>query len=262
MSGLLNVAISGIRAQQLRLDSVGYNLANLSTSGFKAERIDLQDSPYPVHIITVTPRADGPSISLEIPLGTGVAGNASRIVRQGALQPSGIATDFAIAGPGLFQVRLPDGTLAYTRNGAFTLDGEGRLVTQDGYALEPPVRLPYGWRTVTIGEDGTVTAADASGNSLGVAGTIQIAGFRNPEGLIPAGHGLFVPGESSGAAALGAPGAAGRGQVVAGSLEASNVDISEEMVTLIEAQRAYQMTARTLQSLLQMLEQASALEQR
>ncbi len=253
MTSILKIAGSGLLAQQANLDVIANNIANIGTTGFKKSRAVFADSQYE----TGTLSAEGTTEpSIQVRAGTGVTvAAAQRLMSPGSFRETGSIWDMAIAGEGFFQVSLPDGRTAYTRDGSFQVDAQGQLVTGDGSLVSPPVTIPPGAQDVTIDATGVVRAT-VDGNPTDV-GRIDIATFPNPSGLLAIGHNLFAPSEASGDAQAGQAGTDGRGQLMVGLLEDSNVDIGEEMTKVIEAQRAYQLSLKMLQTADEMLGMAN-----
>ncbi|NLO79820.1 MAG: flagellar basal-body rod protein FlgG [Xanthomonadaceae bacterium] len=255
MNPALWVAKTGLDAQQMRMTVVSNNLANVSTTGFKKDRANFQDLVYQ------TVRQAGGQSSQDTLLPSGLMlGTGVRVVAtekqhtQGNLIQTGNSLDMAIEGRGFFQVLMPDGTGAYTRDGSFQVDEQGRLVTSGGYLLEPGITLPEDVESVTIGMDGTVTVqlpGQAAGAQIGV---IQLADFINPAGLQPIGQNLYQETTASGAPLIGTPGLEGLGRIHQGALEASNVNIAEELVNMIETQRAFETNTKAIQTTDQMLQ--------
>lgn len=245
----LKSAASGLLAQRHNMDVIANNIANLSTTAYKKSRVNLADAGQEILAQVQLPGAEYP---VDVIAGGGVTVAASQLMfSQGHLRETGNVWDLAIAGPGFFQLALPDGRAAYTRDGSFRIDAQGRLGTSNGFLVDPPVTIPLGAEGVQIDGSGIVTAA-VDGQPIEV-GRISLAVFPSPEGLIPVGHNLFAASEASGQAQIDQPGVGGRGQVMTGVLEASNVDLAEEMTRLMEAQRAYQLSIKALQTADEML---------
>jgi flagellar basal-body rod protein FlgG len=179
--------------------------------------------------------------------------STEKLYTQGGLQQTGGSFDLAIQGGGFFQVLMPDGTNAYTRDGSFQIDAEGQLVTASGYQVQPPITVPQDALSVTVGADGTVTITTPGNSTPTNIGQIQLTDFINPAGLEPRGENLLLESASSGAPQVGTPGLNGLGIVVQGSLETSNVNVVEELVNMIETQRAYEMNARSVSTVDQMI---------
>lgn len=249
MSVILRSAVSGLLAQKYNLDVIANNIANVSTPGYKKARAVFVDAAYETE--SAIPLPDGTPTIPEARLGTGVRLVASqRLFAPGNLRETDNPWDLAIAGDGFFQVVLPDGRRAYTRDGSFQIDGEGRLATLEGFLGDPPVVIPIGTENVSVAEDGTIRGTLKDQPIL--LGNVQIVTFPNAEGLLTIGHNLFVPTDASGQA-LDAPAGGEWGQIMSGVLEESNVDMAEEMTRAIEAQRAYQMSIKVLQTADEML---------
>lgn len=255
MTSILKSAASGIIAQKYNMDVIANNIANLQTTGFKKTRLLFADGPYENHTVPV-PEGSNPEPDFKAGTGVRVAG-VQRIFSPGSLQETGNAWDLAIAGEGFFQVGLPDGRKAYTRDGAFQIDGKGQLATAEGYLVDPPVTIPPGAENVSIDEGGTVRAS-VNGENVEL-GSIRIATFPNPEGLYAVGHNLFTASEASGEAQVDQPGTGTRGKIVSGVLEDANVDLGEEMTRAIEAQRAYELCIKVFQTADEMLGMANNL---
>jgi flagellar basal-body rod protein FlgG len=241
----LRTAASGMQAQQMNIDTIANNLANVNTIGFRRSRAEFADLLYQ------TIRAPGSQSSastrvpagIQIGLGTRLTA-VQKIFNQGALRPTGNRLDMAVQGEGFFQVLLPDGTNAYTRAGNFTASENGQLVTPDGYLLQPQITIPVEAESLTIEADGTVSATQ-KGQST-VLGNIQLATFVNPAGLQSRGSNLFIETTASGAPNVGTPGNNQFGTVLQGFQESSNVNIVEEMVDMIIAQRAYEVSSKAI----------------
>jgi len=255
-------AATGLQAQQLNIDVVANNLANVNTSGFKRGRADFQDLLYQ----TLRMPGTATSGSTEVPTGIQV-GHGAKVVavqkmfNQGDFQQTLNELDMVIEGNGFFQITKPDGDTAYTRAGAFKLDSDGRVVTSDGYVLEPEISIPDDTTNITIGADGTISVIQA-GDSAAVAevGNVQTAMFANEGGLLNIGKSLYMPSEASGDATTGTPGEDGYGTIAQGFLEMSNVNVAEEMVNMIVSQRAYEMNSKVIQTSDDMLRTASSLK--
>jgi len=247
MNQALWVAKTGLDAQQTRLSVISNNLANVSTTGFKQSRAVFEDLLYQ------NLRQVGAQTSQDTRLPSGLMlGTGSRVVAtekihtQGNIENTGKSLDIAVDGVGFFPVLLPDGTEAYTRDGSFMLSSQGQLVTASGYTLQPGITIPTDTQSITIGSDGVVSAQLAGQSSPTAVGNIQISSFINPTGLQPVGENLFVESAASGAPQAGTPGLTGLGSLRQGSLESSNVNIVEEMVGMIETQRAYEMNSKLI----------------
>jgi flagellar basal-body rod protein FlgG len=257
MEPALWAAKTGLDAQQTQMTVTANNLANVSTTGFKASRGVFEDLLYQ----NVTQVGSNTSQTTQSPtglqLGTGVKVVATETINtQGNLNQTGNSLDLAIQGRGYFQVLLPSGQLAYTRDGSFQVTNTGQLVTAQGYQVQPAVTIPTGTQSITIGTDGTVSVQLAGQSAPTTVGTIQLADFINPAGLQALGGNLFSESASSGTATTGTPGVSGLGTLQQGSLESSNVNVVEEMVNMIQIQRAYEMNSKAVQTCDQMLQYA------
>lgn len=251
-------AATGMNAQQMNVDVIANNLANVNTTGFKKSRIDFQDLMYS------TMRAAGTEVSSGLKIPTGIqVGNGSRpiatqkIFSQGDFTQTGNSLDVVIEGDGFFQVTMPDGSTAYTRDGAFKTDSDGKIVTSDGFVLQPEITIPSNATEVNIGLDGTVTAVISGESEAQALGNIELAKFVNPAGLKSIGKNLYEVTAASGEAVTGTPGTDGMGSLNQGYLEMSNVKVVEEMVNMIVAQRAYEVNAKAIQSADEMLQLAN-----
>jgi flagellar basal-body rod protein FlgG len=247
----LSTGAAGLYVQQLRLDTCASNLANINTSGYKRQEVSFADLLYqemgregiPAER-QVLPGAFNPGPTP--PEGSGVRVAAvTRDFRPGSLIRTGQPLDAAIQGDGFFRVRLPGGEYAYTRNGRFTVDSGGRLVTEQGYPLDPEIVLPDGYRSVTLHSDGRVTIIN-SDRQEEEAGRLTLYSFTNPAGLAARGENLYLATTASGGAVEFQPGNGGMGALIPGCLEASNSDLTVEMTALVEAQRAYQLSLRVV----------------
>ncbi|MBA4373166.1 MAG: flagellar basal-body rod protein FlgG [Thermodesulfovibrio sp.] len=251
----LFTAATGMEAMKLSIDVIANNLANVNTVGFKKSRADFQDLIYQTIKAPGTTSAEGSQVPSGIQVGLGVKPVAvQKIFQQGDFVKTGNPLDFVIEGDGFFNVLTPDGTVAYSRAGAFKLDSEGRIVTSDGYPLEPAITIPTNTISTTVGSDGKVTVLQAGSTSPTEIGQIQISRFINPGGLQAMGKNLFLPSGSSGEATTGNPGTEGRGTINQGFVEMSNVNVVEEMVNMIVSQRAYEVTSKTVQASDEMLQ--------
>mgnify|MGYP001286528836 CR=1 FL=1 len=248
------IAKTGLDAQQTQLDVITNNLSNVSTSGFKRARAVFEDLLYQTLRQPGAQSSQQTTIPSGLQLGTGARPVATeRIHTQGNLTQTGNALDVAIQGGGFFQILLPDGTTAYTRDGAFQKDAQGQIVTSSGYPLQPAITIPANAQSVTIAKDGTVTVLQAGSSAPTQVGTIQLAGFVNPGGLQSVGENLYLETASSGTPTPNTPGTNGVGTLNQSYLETSNVNVVEELVNMIQTQRAYEINSRAIQTSDQML---------
>ncbi|MCP4406976.1 MAG: flagellar basal-body rod protein FlgG [Gammaproteobacteria bacterium] len=249
------VAKTGLDAQQTRMTVISNNLANVNTTGFKRGRAVFEDLLYQNVRQAGAQSSQDTQLPTGLSLGTGVRTVATeKIFTQGNLIQTNNSLDIAIEGRGFYQILLPDGSLAYSRDGSFQLDNNGQMVTSNGYILQPGITVPANTLSMTIGEDGIVTAL-AQGNSAPTQiGNIQLSDFINPPGLQAIGQNLFLETAASGAPQTGTPGLNGIGQLIQGSLETSNVNTVEELVNMIETQRAYEMNSKAISTADQMLQ--------
>jgi flagellar basal-body rod protein FlgG len=237
---------------------VSHNLANVNTSGFKKGRAVFEDLLYQnVRQVGAATSQDTVAPS-GLALGTGVRVVATeKLYTQGSLSQTGNSLDLAIQGRGFFQISMPDGTFGYTRDGSFQVNAQGELVTSSGYRVQPGITIPDGAQTVTIGSDGVISVQQAGQNQPTQVGTIQLSDFVNPAGLQARGENLLVETAASGPAQTSTPGLNGIGTVQQGAVESSNVNVVEEMVNMIETQRAYEMNTKAISTTDQMLQYLS-----
>jgi flagellar basal-body rod protein FlgG len=254
MNQALWIAKTGLDAQQTRMAVISNNLANTNTTGFKRDRASFEDLLYQ------TVRQPGAASSEQTQLPTGLqTGTGVRVAAtakqfaQGNLNQTGNALDVAINGRGFFEVLMPDGSTAYTRDGSFQIDAQGQVVTNEGYAIQPGLQLPEGAQSVTVGADGTVSVQVAGQPEAVQVGQLTLSDFVNPAGLQAKGENLFAETGASGPAQSGAPGQGGVGTLVQGALESSNVNVVEELVSMIETQRAYETNAKAISTVDSML---------
>jgi flagellar basal-body rod protein FlgG len=256
----LFTAATGMEAQQVRIDTVANNLANVTTSGFKKARPEFQDLFYEVLRAPGATSADGTSLPTGAQVGHGVKlGAIAKIHGQGQLLSTGRDLDIAVDGDGFFQIQRPGGETLYTRDGTFQLDRDGNVVSNQGFPLLPNVQVPIDTLSVTIFADGTVSALIAGDTEPTELGRLELARFANPSGLLSLGNNLAVPTEASGDPETGLPGETGFGELSQGFLESSNVNIAEELVQMILAQRAFEVNSRVIQAGDEMLQTATAL---
>jgi len=255
MNLALWAAKTGLDAQNTRMAVISNNLANVNTTGFKKGRAAFQDLVYQNIRQVGAQSSQNTQYPTGLTLGTGVRIVATeKVYEQGSLQQTNNALDMAITGRGFFQITMPDGTLAYTLDGSFHMDGQGNVVTANGYSLSPAITIPANSQSVTIGADGPVTVTTAGSSTPTQVGQIQLADFLNPAGLQPRGDNLLIESVSSGAPQVGTPGTNGLGATQQGSLETSNVNVVEELVSMIETQRAYEMNSKAISTTDQMLQ--------
>jgi flagellar basal-body rod protein FlgG len=254
----LATAASGMEAQQLNVDTIANNLANVNTPGFKRTRVRFQDLLYQNLRPAGDPAKLGAPSELAIGHGTRLAAT-ERHFSQGTTEPTNNPLNLVIEGDGFFQVQRPDGQIAYTRDGSFFLSSEGAIVNSDGLYLEPQIFLPEDIRQLSIAADGTISANFVDSNIPEELGQVELARFLNPAGLESLWRNLYLPTEASGLPLIGTPGTDGIGTVLSGFLEGSNVEVVEEMVALITAQRAYEINSRSIQTADQMLSTATQL---
>jgi flagellar basal-body rod protein FlgG len=254
----LSIAASGMQAQALNIDVISNNLANVNSTGFKRSRADFQDLLYQ----TLKPPGSSSAAGSETPTGIQL-GHGTRLAAvqklflQGDYQHTKNELDMAIEGDGFFQVLQPNGAVAYTRAGAFKLNSSGQVVTSDGFLLEPNLTIPSDTTSVTIGTDGTVSIIQAGETESSELGTIELARFSNPAGLLSIGRNLYETTGASGTATTGTAGQDGFGTISQGYLEMSNVSVVEEMVNMITAQRAYEINSKAIQAADEMLQMAN-----
>ena len=254
----LQVARTGLEAQDARMRVIANNLANVGTTGFKKDRANFATLAYQDARVAGQRSSGETAYAAGLNLGTGVAvQSTSQIVTQGALNTTGNALDLALDGDGYFQVELPGGQLGYTRAGNFTRSAEGQLVTQQGYVVQPAITVPEGANAIAVSPDGTVTAVIAGDTEPAELGQLQVATFANPAGLQAIGDNFLVETAASGAVQLAPGGDTGRGNVRQGMLESSNLNIVEELVDRIECQRAYEISSKMVSAVDEMLRNAN-----
>ncbi len=238
---------TGMSAQNLNMDVIANNLANVSTTGFKKSRADFQDLLYQIMKVPGSPTSADTKSPTGIQVGLGVKPAAiTKIFTTGDIVQTQNTLDVAIEGQGFFQVLLPDGNTAYTRAGNLKLDGEGRITTSDGYPIQPEITIPEDAREVTIGDTGVVSAILGADTTSTELGNIDLVDFINESGLIAIGRNLFRETEASGAAIVGTPGTEGIGTLLQGYIEQSNVNLVEEMTQMITTQRAYEINSNVI----------------
>ncbi|HRJ67898.1 MAG TPA: flagellar basal-body rod protein FlgG [Alphaproteobacteria bacterium] len=250
MSLTLDIGATGMLAQQLNVDVISNNIANMTTTGYKRQRAEFQDLLYQTKVRPGASSSDqGTTVPAGIQQGLGVkAGSVYRINEQGALQMTGNPFDIAIKGEGYYMITLPSGETGYTRDGSFQLDQDGQLVTSEGYDVQPGITIPPDAVDVTVNASGEVLVKLQNQTALTNVGQIQLATFANDAGLEAIGNNILMETEASGTAVVSNPGEPGYGQLEQGALETSNVNIVQEITSLIQAQRAYEMNSKIIQT--------------
>ncbi len=254
------IAKTGLEAQQTQMDVISNNLANVSTTGFKRARAVFEDLLYQTLRQPGAQSSEQTTLPSGLQIGTGVKPVATeRIFTQGNLQQTGNAKDVAIQGNGFFQVLMPDGTTTYTRDGSFQTDANGQLVTASGYPVQPAITIPPDTVTLTIARDGTVSVQQAGSAAVTTVGTLQLAMFVNPAGLQSLGENLYGETTASGTPTTTAPGSNGAGLLNQAYVETSNVNVVEELVNMIQTQRAYEINSKAISTSDQMLQRLTQL---
>ncbi len=252
------IAKTGLDAEQTRMSVIANNLANVNTTGFKRDRAVFEDLMYQNIRQTGANSTEDTTLPSGLQVGTGVRTVATqKLHTQGNIVQTGNSFDVAVQGSGFFQVTHPDGSIVYTRDGSFGMDSSGQVVTQNGYLLEPSITVPANTLNVTVGSDGTVSAQIAGSTSPTVIGNLTLAQFINPTGLEAIGDNLYRESAASGAPQIDTPGLNGAGTLIQGSLESSNVNVVEELVNMIETQRAYEMNSKAISTTDDMLSYVS-----
>lgn len=254
------IAKTGLEAQQTQMDTIANNLANVNTTGFKRSRTLFEDLLYQNLRQPGEASSQQTNIPTGLQVGTGSRPVATeRIHTQGNLQQTGSKLDMAISGEGFLQVLMPNGTIAYTRDGSFQSNSQGQIVNANGYTLQPPITLPADAEKVEIASDGNVSVIQAGSSASVQIGSIQLATFINPSGLESKGANLYVDTQASGAARVNVPGTNGAGTLTQGYLETSNVNVVEELVNMIQTQRAFEINSKAITASDQMLQKLSQL---
>jgi flagellar basal-body rod protein FlgG len=254
------ISKTGLDAQQMQLDTISHNLANVGTNGYKRAHAQFEDLLYQNLRQAGAQETQQNMLPSGLQLGTGVRPvGTARVFSQGNLNRTENPLDLAINGNGFLQVQMPDGTTAYTRDGALRVDAQGQLVTANGNPITPAITVPPNATSVTIGSDGVVSAVVPGNANATQVGTIQTATFVNPGGLDPVGQNLFRETTASGAPTVGMPGLNGHGTISQGYVETSNVNVVEELVSMIQTQRAYEINSKAIQTSDQMLGRLSQL---
>jgi flagellar basal-body rod protein FlgG len=248
------IAKTGLDAEQTRMATISNNLANVNTTGFKRDRAVFEDLIYQNVRQVGASSTETTELPSGLAIGTGVRTVATqKLHTQGNIQQTNNSFDVAVQGNGFFQILHPDGTVVYTRDGSFSLDQNGQIVTANGYTLEPSITVPPNTMSVTIGSDGTVSALVAGDTTPSQIGSINLVQFINPTGLEAIGQNLYRQSAASGDPQEGTPGLDGLGTLIQGALESSNVNVVEELVNMIETQRAYEMNSKAISTTDQML---------
>ena len=250
----MHVAKTGLNAQQTRMQIIANNLANVSTNGFKRDRANFETLLYQVRRVAGDQVTADANLTSSFSVGTGARiVNTQKAMTQGSLVTTDNSLDLAIEGGGFFQVLLPDGRVGYTRNGAFSTNAEGVLTTSSGYVVQPEITIPDGVSQINISRDGIISVLVAGANGAEAVGQLQMADFTNRAGLQPIGESFFVQTDASGDPIVTTPQAEGMGRVIQGALEASNVNVVTELVEMIETQRAYEVSSKSITSVDEML---------
>jgi len=261
MDRALKTAASGMYAQQLNVDAIANNLANVNTTSFKQTRVEFQDLMYETLRSTGTPDQLGGTPPAELQVGDGTVPSATtRDFGQGDLQATQNQLDFAIQGDGFFRIRMPDGTEEYTRDGSFKVSAQGNLVTSDGYVVEPGFTIPQDATAINVSTDGTVQATVSGQTNPVTLGQLELAKFVNPAGLHAVGANLYQETVASGTPILSNPSSTGFGTIQQGYLESSNVSVVTEMVKMIEAERAYELNSKAVETANSMMQLANNLK--
>ena len=254
------IAKTGMEGQQTALDAISNNLANVGTNGYKRGGVVFEDLMYQNLRAAGAASSDQTQLPTGLQVGLGVRAAAStRNFTQGALQQTGNNLDLAINGSGFFQIQMPDGSTAYTRDGSFQTDANGQLVTNAGYTVQPGITIPAGASNVSIANDGTITATVSTSATPQKLGQLQLASFINPAGLSSKGGNLYAETAASGTPNAAAPGASGHGTLQQGYVEGSNVNVVQELVSMIATQRAYELNSKAIQTSDQMLQRLGQL---
>jgi flagellar basal-body rod protein FlgG len=243
-----------MEAQQTQLDTITHNLANVGTNGYKRSHAVFEDLMYQNLRQAGANTTEQTTLPTGLQVGLGTRAVATtRIFSQGNLLQSANPLDVAVRGSGFFEVQMPDGTTGYTRDGSFQVNAQGQLVTNNGYAVQPGITIPANAQSISIGSDGTVSVVLPGQAAAQTVGQLQLANFVNPAGLDPKGQNLFAETAASGAATTGTPGQNGLGDLRQGFVESSNVNVVEELVAMIQTQRAYELNSKAIQTADQML---------
>jgi len=254
------ISKTGMEAQQTQLDHISNNLANAATNGYKKSHAVFEDLMYQNLRQTGANSTEQTTLPTGLQVGLGTRAVAtSRSFTQGNLQQSGNSLDLAIRGNGFFEIQMPDGTTGYTRDGAFQVNAQGQVVTSNGFLLQPGITIPANAQSITVGQDGTVSVAVPGQTAPQTVGQLQLTNFVNPAGLEPRGQNLYTETAASGTPTTGAPGLESRGAIQQGFVETSNVNTVEELVGMIQTQRAYELNSKAIQTSDQMLQRLAQL---
>jgi flagellar basal-body rod protein FlgG len=257
----MRTAASGMYAQQLNVDTIANNLANVNTTGYKKSKVEFQDVLYTKLQSQGAETTAGSRTPVGLDVGYGTKPTATqRFFTEGALQQTGNPLDVTVEGEGFFQITMPNGDTAYSRDGSFKMSADGQLVTSDGFFLSPQISIPPEAESVSVSADGVVSVKVPSNSEPQDIGQIELAKFINPAGLEAIGHNLFLANGATGAPTLGTPSSDGFGRLDQGYLEMSNVEVVEEMVNMIMAQRAYEINSKAIQTSDEMSQLASNLK--
>ena len=261
MSRALYTAATGMIAQQMNVDNIANNLANVNTTGYKKSKLEFQDLLYQQLRLAGATQAEGAQVPVELQIGYGTRPVATqRIFSQGTVISTNNPLDMSIDGDGFLQVTLPDGTISYTRDGALKKSAEGTIVTSDGYSVEPQITVPADATAINVSSNGEVSVKIPGDPTLQTVGQLELARFVNPAGLKTIGRNLFLETSASGVPQTGQPDTEGYGKLSQGFLELSNVEVVDEMVNMIVAQRAYEFNAKAIQTSEEMLANANSLK--
>jgi flagellar basal-body rod protein FlgG len=254
------ISKTGMEAQQTQLDTISHNLANVSTNGYKRSHAVFEDLMYQNLRQAGANSSEQTTLPTGLQVGLGTRAVAtSRVFSQGSLQQSSNPLDVAVLGQGFFEVQMPDGTTGYTRDGSFQVSPQGQIVTNNGYLVQPGITIPANAQSVTIGSDGTVSVMLPLQTAPQTVGQLQLTNFVNPAGLEPKGQNLFGETAASGAGTTSSPGQGGYGSLRQGFVETSNVNVVEELVAMIQTQRAYELNSKAIQTSDQMLQKLAQL---
>ncbi len=258
MERALWIAKTGLDAQQARMAVISQNLANVNTTGFKRDRAAFEDLLYQTVHQVGSQSTEATQLPTGVAFGTGVRVAATEKEHtQGNIVNTDQSLDMAVNGRGFFEIAMPDGTSAYSRDGSFALNSSGQIVTSDGYVLQPGITIPDGAQSISISRDGIVSVLQPGNSAPTQVGSLQLVDFVNPTGLQAVGDNLFRETAASGTPQAGTPGNNGLGQILQGSLESSNVNVAAELVNMIETQRAYEMNSKAISTTNQMLQYAN-----